>query len=236
MSLNLTKPNNSFTLCTFLFLVILVVIGLYIVHHPPRNPKIALNFRQLFLSSTTNYTISSYLCSPTTHPHLAGTRHSLETIHYVKTHIQNLGFETHTVSFRTLLSYPLHASVSMHFSNDTMFNLPLNEMGISNYDVSSGLIQPYHAFSPSGTVQGKVIFANHGTEDDYGVLGRMWVKVSGCIVMVKKGGSLGRGAVVEIAEKVGALGVILYAERDVSRDNFAFGVERGIVMNGVGDI
>ncbi|KAK8673095.1 hypothetical protein V6N13_111451 [Hibiscus sabdariffa] len=235
MSLNLTKPNSSFTLCSFLFLVILVVIGLYTVHHLPRNPKNALLFRQLFLSSATNYTVSSYLRSLTSHPHLAGTKPSLETIHYVKTHFQNLGLETHTVPFRTLLSYPLHASVSMLFSNGTVFNLPLNEMGISNYDVSSGLIQPYHAFSPSGTVQGKVVFANHGTEDDYGVLGRMGVKVSGCIVMVKKGDSLGRGAVVEIAEKMGALGVLLYAEGDVSRGSFGFGVERGTVMKGVGD-
>ncbi|KAK8565677.1 hypothetical protein V6N12_059232 [Hibiscus sabdariffa] len=235
MSLNLTKPNISFTLCTFLFLVILVVIDLYTVNHPPRNPKNTLFFRQLFLSSTTNYTVSSYLCSLTSHPHLVGTKPSLETIHYVKAHFQNLGLETHTMPFRTLLSYPLHASVSMHFSNGTVFNLPLNKMNISNYNVSSGLIQPYHAFYPSRTVQGKVVFANHRTEDDYGVPGRMGVKVSGCIVMVKKGGSLGRGAVVEMPEKMGALGVLLYAEGDVLRGSFGFGVERGTIMKGAGD-
>ncbi|KAE8725781.1 putative glutamate carboxypeptidase 2 [Hibiscus syriacus] len=240
MSQNLTKPNSSFTskrspLCTSLFLIILVVVGFNTVHHPPRNPKNAILFQQLFLSSATNYTVSSYLRYLTSHPHLAGTKPSLETIHYVKTHFQNLGFETHTVPFRTLLSYPLHASLSMHFSNGTVFNLPLNEMGIANYDVSSSLIRPYHAFSPSGTALGKVVFANHGTEDDNDALRRMEVNVSGYIVMIKKGGGLGRGAVVEIAEKMGALGVLMYAEGDVSRDNFGSGVERGTVMKGVGD-
>ncbi|XP_039026298.1 probable glutamate carboxypeptidase AMP1 isoform X1 [Hibiscus syriacus] len=240
MSQNLTKPNSGFTskrfpLCTSVFLIILVVVGFYTVHHPPRNPKNALLFQRLFLSYATNYTVSSYLRSLTSHPHLAGTKPSLETVHYVKTHFQNLGFETHTVPFRTLLSYPLHASVSMRFINGTVFDLPLNEMGIADYDASSGLIRPYHAFSPSGTALGEVVFANHGTEDDYDALGRMEVNVSGCIVMVKKGGGLGRGAVVEIAEKMGALGVLMYAEGDVSRDSFGSGVERGTVMKGVGD-
>ncbi|XWS56117.1 hypothetical protein CRYUN_Cryun09bG0058900 [Craigia yunnanensis] len=239
MSQNLTKPNNSFTskpssLCTFLFLIILCILGFYTVHYPRGNPKNALLFQQIFLSSATNYTISLYLRSLTSHPHLAGTKPSLETTHYVKTHFENLGLETHTVPFKTLLSYPVNASVSMHFNNGTVLNLPLNEMGIGSY-VSSGLIQPYHAYSPSGTAQGKVVFVNYGREDDYRALGLMGVNVSGSIVIVKKSGSLSRGAAVEIAEQKGALGVLMYAEGDVSRGSFGFGVERGTVMKGVGD-
>ena len=136
--------------------------------------------------------------------------------------------------FKTLLSYPVNASVSMHFNNGTVLNLPLNEMTIASY-AYSGLIQPYHAYSPSGTAQGKVVFVNYGSEDDYRALGLLGVNVSGCIVIVKKGGSLSRGAAVEIAEQKGALGVLMYAEGDVSRGGFGFGVERGTVMKGVGD-
>ncbi|KAG4137776.1 hypothetical protein ERO13_D07G092700v2 [Gossypium hirsutum] len=235
---NLTKPNSGFTskpspLCTFVSLIILLIIGFYTLHYPPGNPKKVL-FQQIFLSSASNSTIASYLRSLTSHPHLAGTKPSLETIHYVKTHFQNLGLETHTVPFQTLLSYPVHASVSMHFGNSTVLNLPLNEMGIPSYP-SSGLIQPYHAFSPSGTVHGKVVFANHGREDDYRTLGLMGVNVNGCIVIIRKGGGLSRGAVVKIAEKKGALGVLMYAEGDVSKGSFGSGVERGTVMEGVGD-
>lgn len=122
----------------------------------------------------------------------------------------------------------------MHFDNGTALDLPLNEMGISSY-ASSGVIQPYHAYSPSGTAEGKVVFVNYGGEDDYSVLGLMGINVSGCIVMVRKGGGLGRGALVEIAEKKGALGVLMYTEGDVSRGSFGFGVERGTVMKGIGD-
>ncbi|KAK6243995.1 hypothetical protein QUC31_010404 [Theobroma cacao] len=239
MSQPLTKPNNSLTskpspLCAFLFLIILCILGFYAVHYPPRNPQNDLLFHQIFLSSANNNTISSYLRSLTSHPHLAGTKPSLETTHYVKTHFKNLGLETHTVPFKTLLSYPLRASVSLHFDNGTVLNLPLNEIGISSY-APSGLVQPYHAYSPSGTTQGDVVFVNNGTEDDYRALEVMGVNVSGCIVIVKKGGSSSRGAAVEIAEKKGALGVLMYAEGDVSRGSFRFGVERGTVMKGVGD-
>ncbi|KAB2073626.1 hypothetical protein ES319_A07G096000v1 [Gossypium barbadense] len=236
---NLTKPDSGFTskqspLCTFVSLIFLLIIGFYTLHYPPGNPKKVLLFQQIFLSSASNSTIASYLRSLTSHPHLAGTKPSLETIHYVKTHFQNLGLETHTVPFQTLLSYPVHASVLMHFGNGTVLNLPLNEMGIPSYP-SSGLIQPYHAFSPSGTVHGKVVFANHGREDDYRTLGLMGVNVNGCIVVIRKGGGLSRGAVVKIAEKKGALGVLMYAEGDVSKGSFGSGVERGTVMEGVGD-
>ncbi|OMO51891.1 hypothetical protein CCACVL1_29512 [Corchorus capsularis] len=240
MTQNLTKPNNSLTskppppLCTFLFFIILCILGFYSVHYPTRNPKNALLFHQIFLSSATNSTIASYLRSLTSHPHLAGTKPSLETIRYVKTHFENLGLETHTVAFKTLLSYPLHASVSMHFNNGSVFSLPLNEMGTSSY-ASSGVVQPYHAYSPSGTAQGKVVFVNHGTEDDYRALGLMGVNVNGCIVLVRKGGGLYRGAVVEMARKKGALGVLMYTEGDVSRGSFGFGAERGTVMKEVGD-
>ncbi|XVE75809.1 hypothetical protein DITRI_Ditri12bG0122000 [Diplodiscus trichospermus] len=239
MSPNLTKPNSCFTskpspLCTFLFFIILCVLGFYTVHYPPRNPKNALLFQKIFLSSASNYTISLYLRSLTSHPHLAGTKPSLETAHYVKTHFQNLGLETYMVPYKTLLSYPLHASVSMHFNNGTVLNLPLNEKGTASY-ASSGLIQPYHAYSPSGTAHGGVVFVNYGSEDDYRALRLMGVNVNGCIVIVRKGGSLSRGAVVEIAEQKGALGVLMYAEGDVSRGSFGFGVERGTVMKGIGD-
>lgn len=100
--------------------------------------------------------------------------------------------------------------------------MPLNEAGISGYSVS-GLVQPYHAYSPSGTAYAKVVFVNYGREADYRV------NVSGCIVIARKGGGLGRAAVVEIAESKGALAVLIYADGNGS------GVERGTVMGGIGD-
>lgn len=97
---------------------------------------------------------------------------------------------------------------------------------------SSSVVRPYHAYSPSGSAQGNVVFVNHGEERDYRALESIGVSVKGCVVLVRKGENLGRGGIVKIAEAKGALGVLIYAENDGG--GFG-GIERGTVMRGIGD-
>ncbi|XP_024037685.1 probable glutamate carboxypeptidase AMP1 isoform X2 [Citrus clementina] len=226
-------------LITFTFLLILCIIGFYTLHHPYpspatpplRNPQTALHFQKTFLSLSSNYTVSSYLRDLTHHPHLAGTEPSLDTVRYVQSHFEQLKFNTHTVEYKALLSYPVHASVSAHFSNGTTVELSLTEKGISQNAILD-VVQPYHAYSPSGSAYGKVVFVNYGREEDYRALEAAGVNVSGCVVMARKGSVLSRSGVIFLAEAKGAIGVLLYAEWDRLRGG---GVERGTVMRGVGD-
>ncbi|KDO70754.1 hypothetical protein CISIN_1g009366mg [Citrus sinensis] len=226
-------------LMTFTFLLILCIIGFYTLHHPYpspatpplRNPQTALHFQKTFLSLSSNYTVSSYLRDLTHHPHLAGTEPSLDTVRYVQSHFEQLKFNTHTVEYKALLSYPVHASVSAHFSNGTTVELSLTEKGISQNAILD-VVQPYHAYSPSGSAYGKVVFVNYGREEDYRALEAAGVNVSGCVVMARKGSVLSRSGVIFLAEAKGAIGVLLYAEWDRLRGG---GVERGTVMRGVGD-
>lgn len=125
----------------------------------------------------------------------------------------------------------MHASVSAHFSNGTVVELSLTEKGISQNAILD-VVQPYHAYSPSGSAYGKVVFVNYGREEDYRALEAAGVNVSGCVVMARKGSVLSRSGVIFLAEAKGALGVLLYAEWDRLRGG---GVERGTVMRGVGD-
>lgn len=171
--------------------------------------------------------MASYLRALTLHPHLAGTKSSLETIHYVETHFKDLGLDTHTVHYKTLLSYPVHASVSAHFSDGRYVELPLMELPDQ---AAQGVVQPYHAYSPSGLAYAKAVFVNYGWDEDYRTLGVLGVKVNGCVVIARKGG-MPRSAVVERAEANGALAVLLYTEGD----RFKKGFERGTVMKGMGD-
>ena len=103
-----------------------------------------------------------------------------------------------------------------------------------NDDVSSssGVVTPYHAYSPSGSAQGTVVFVNRGEERDYRALEVIGVSVRGCLVLARKGETLGRGVVVKIAETKGALGVLIYDEKD---GGALGGIERGTVMRGIGD-
>jgi len=223
-------------LCSFLFVIVLFVATFYTLHHPDavtppllfsRNAYNALRLRRLFLSSASNATISSYLRELTRHPHLAGTKPSLDTLHYVFNHFQSLGLETHVAEYEALLSYPTHISVTASFSNTTTLEFDLNDV-----PGDSPVVRPYHAYSPSGSAQGNVVFVNHGEERDYHALESIGVSVKGCVVLARKGENLGRGAIVKIAEAKGALGVLIYAENDGG--GFG-GIERGTVMRGIGD-
>ncbi|CAN6977617.1 hypothetical protein IGI04_037558 [Brassica rapa subsp. trilocularis] len=222
-------------LCTFLFIIVLIVATFYTLHQPDATPPLlfsqnthnSLTLRRLFLSSASNATISSYLRALTRHPHLAGTKPSLDTLSYVTNHFQSLGLDTRLAEYEALLSYPAHISLAARFSNNTTVEFDLND-GPGDDDV----VRPYHAYSPSGSAQGNVVFVNHGEERDYRALELIGVSVRGCVVLARKGESLGRGGIVKIAEAKGALGVLIYAEND---GGGLGGIERGTVMRGIGD-
>lgn len=220
---------------SFLLFLILCILGFYFLHHPQRSYSTPLSENpRKFLSLASNFTLSDYLRSLTSHSHLAGTKPSLDTIQYVFSHFERLGLEPHTVKYNTLLSYPQHVSLLAHFSDGGVVNFSLTEKGVAQ-NAFFDIVQPYHAYSPSGSAYGKVVFVNYGREEDYRALEVMGVNASGCVVMARKGESLSRGGVITIAEGKGALGVLLFAERDTLRSGGVDGVERGTVMRGVGD-
>ncbi|KAL0555237.1 hypothetical protein IC582_009176 [Cucumis melo] len=215
---------------TFFFVIIICVLGFYAFHFSSSSsfsvtssPRNSVRFQQLLLSSGSNYTVASYLRSLTLHPHLAGTEPSSETVRYVESHFRDLGLETHSIQYDALLSYPKSTSLSVLFSNGSVVNIPLSE----NVE---GVVQPYHAYSPSGTVYGPAVFVNYGRDEDYRELAKMGVTVVGCIAVARKG-EFPRGVVVAKAEANGAKGVLLYTEGDRFRQGF----ERGTVMRGIGD-
>ncbi|KAL4031624.1 hypothetical protein IC575_009909 [Cucumis melo] len=212
------------------FVIIICVLGFYAFHFSSSSsfsvtssPRNSVRFQQLLLSSGSNYTVASYLRSLTLHPHLAGTEPSSETVRYVESHFRDLGLETHSIQYDALLSYPKSTSLSVLFSNGSVVNIPLSE----NVE---GVVQPYHAYSPSGTVYGPAVFVNYGRDEDYRELAKMGVTVVGCIAVARKG-EFPRGVVVAKAEANGAKGVLLYTEGDRFRQGF----ERGTVMRGIGD-
>ncbi|KAF7818898.1 putative glutamate carboxypeptidase AMP1 [Senna tora] len=234
----LSKPTTLFAakpspLGTFIIILILCILSFRILHYPhhsssapaPSTSQNASHFRHIFLSSSSNFTIASYLRALTLHPHLAGTKLASETARYVLNHFRDMGLQAHTVSYTALLSYPLHSSISAHFSDSSFVDLLVTETGRSD------VVPPYHAYSPSGSAYAKAVFVNYGRQEDYRALGVLGVNVSGCIVIARKGGGLSRGAVVETAEANGAVAVLTYADGD----RFRKGFERGHVMRGIGD-
>ncbi|KAL3354115.1 hypothetical protein AABB24_018659 [Solanum stoloniferum] len=219
--------NLHFSIKTWSFLFIFFILAFFTTlnyHH--NSPPTSLFYFNTFISSATNYTLATYLRHLTLHPHLAGTTPSLHTALYVKSHFQSLNLQTHVTNYTVLLSYPLFSSVILHFPNGSVLSLALDEPGFS----SSGVVKPYHAYSPSGSAYGKPCFLNYGRKKDYIALGANGVKVKGCVGIVRRGGGLSRNEMVEKAAARGVEAVLMFTEGE-----FEGGVERGTVMSGLGD-
>ncbi|CAN1772798.1 Probable glutamate carboxypeptidase AMP1 [Linum perenne] len=227
------KPPSSSSsppppLYTLLFLLLLVILGFYALHRQTTSTAsasaVAVSHSDLFLSLSTNATVSSYLRHLTLHAHLAGTPASDETADYVYSHFKTLTLNPQIVPYTVLLSYPITSSVSVHFRNGTSVSLTVTD------DKSGSVVTPYHAYSPSGSALAEPVYVNHGCEEDYRALDALGVSVKGRVVLVRKGGGgLSRGAAVRIAAREGAAAAILFG------GGGGGGVERGTVMNGMGD-
>ncbi|RVW12256.1 putative glutamate carboxypeptidase AMP1 [Vitis vinifera] len=200
----------------------LCIVGFNTLHLPNSaaalsNVRNALRFRNIYLSFATNSTVSAYLRALTLHPHLAGTHPALQTARFVHTHFADLGLRTHTVDYRALLSYPLHSSLSAHFSDGSSRELPLVESGgaltcllaVGGGDGGVGSV------CESGEGGGLPCY-EEGRGGCYGVCG---------------GGEKGRsrGRVGGEAAEEGAVAVLMYTKGESMS-----GVERGMVMKVLG--
>ncbi|XP_075474401.1 putative glutamate carboxypeptidase AMP1 isoform X2 [Primulina tabacum] len=228
------------TSCSFLFASTLILLTLYttLYHQLRRLPSAAtapvsdrntLHYRDAFTSAANNETVAAYLRDLTLHPHLAGTPLSLSTALYVYTHFQSHGLTTRFVNFSSLLSYPKHASLTAHFVDGTILSVSLEEPSVPQ----NGAMRPYHAYSPSGSAYGEAVFLNYGREQDYSELALLGVEVKDCVGILRRGGEMSRYEAVENAAAHGLAAVLMYTEG--GDDRYREGVERGTVMNGLGD-
>ena len=89
--------------------------------------------------------------------------------------------------------------------------LPLNEKNLPEDPSSAhpGLTYGWNAFSGSGDVTAEVVYANHGTIDDFKRLDELGVDVRGKIVLARYGKNF-RGYKAKYAQEAGAAGLLMY--------------------------
>ncbi|KAK4392009.1 putative glutamate carboxypeptidase AMP1 [Sesamum angolense] len=219
--------------CTLFYILTLSLLALYTtLRHRPILPPPPLRVAQtlptiaIHSSPPLATTPSPPTCANSPSTHLAGTLSPLSTALYVQSHFQSLGLTTHLTNFSVLLSYPLHSSLSARFSDGSVLPVALSEPTVPQ----NGVVAPYHAYSPSGSAYGEAVFLNYGREQDYHALGAQGVVVKGCVGIVRRGSGMSRYEVVANAAAHGVSAVLMYTEGEYKE-----GVERGTVMNGLGD-
>ena len=163
-----------------------------------------------FLSVPDSKLAEEHLRILTKVPHMAGTAEDKATADYVAKKFREAGLDTEIVEYKVWMNYPEEISVDMTAPAGVEMHGPTREH-VSNdpYQDDPRVVMPFNGMSPSGDVEGEVVYANYGTPEDFDRLDRMKIDVRGKIVLVRYGQNF-RGVKVFIAQERGAAGVIIY--------------------------
>ncbi|XP_066296128.1 N-acetylated-alpha-linked acidic dipeptidase 2-like [Branchiostoma lanceolatum] len=180
----------------------------------------------------------------TNQSHVGGSSESLAMARQIRQKLRDFGFDaTQLKRYKVLLSYPDRTkpnTVSFVEGDNTLFHTT----GQQYSDLS--LFQPYNAYSPNGTVEGKLVYANYGRMEDFKKLVDKGINCTGRIIIMRYG-KIYRGDKVEHAAAAGAIGVVLYsdpADYAINGANDTYnvswwlprdGVQTGDIRAGMGD-
>lgn len=154
----------------------------------------------------------AHLKTLTSAPHMAGTPEDKATAEYVAQKYREAGLETRIDEYKVYLNYPADVSVTMTAPAGVKMSGPTREhVNGDPYQNDKRVVMPFNGSSPSGDVQGDVVYANYGRPEDFAKLKELGVDVRGKIVLVRYGGNF-RGVKSFIAQQEGAAAVLIYSD------------------------
>jgi len=175
-------------------------------------------------------------------PHHVGSPAGKEIATFVAELFESWGYEVEIEEYEILLPRPKIRELEL--ISPTTFSASLEEDSLdedASTSVREDLLPPYNAFSVDGEVEGELVFVNYGRPEDYEILERYGIDVTGKIAIAKYGKSW-RGIKPKLAGEKGAIGTILYS--DPGDDGYGAGdvypkgpfkhesgVQRGSVMD-----
>jgi len=195
-----------------------------------------------FRSQLSSEDQSEWARALTAKPHHPGSEHGRVNIDYMAERFESWGYDVEVEWFDILLPVPVKRELAL--LAPSAYTAGLLE-DIVEGDESSAerdeVLPPYNAFSVDGDVTAELVFVNYGIPEDYELLERHGVDVTGKIVIAKYGRSW-RGIKPKLAAEKGAIGALIYS--DPADDGYAAGdvypagpfknesgVQRGSVMD-----
>ena len=177
-----------------------------------------------------------------TMPHHAGSQAGKENAEFIAELLESWGYEVEIAEYQILLPTPKTREVEL--ISPTQYTATLTEDSLAEDPSTSRrdkLLPPYNAFSIDGEVEAELVFVNYGRPEDYKILERHGIDVSGKIAIAKYGETW-RGIKPKLAGEKGAIGTIIYS--DPADDGYGAGdtypkgpfkhesgVQRGSVMD-----
>ncbi|MFC4909996.1 M28 family peptidase [Actinomadura gamaensis] len=151
-------------------------------------------------------------------PALAGTTGDWHRVQRIVRELRSYGLHPEVKTYYTYLSRPKRVSVEETAPQRRV--LPVKEKKQPWQKFYDEVIPGYNGLSPSGNVEGEVVYANYGRPEDFALLAKNGISLKGKIVLVRYG-QVFRGVKPREAGKAGAKAVIIYS--DPANDGFSRG-------------
>ncbi|GAA4241671.1 hypothetical protein GCM10022254_71430 [Actinomadura meridiana] len=135
-----------------------------------------------------------------------GDRHRVERI---VAHLKSYGLEPEVKTYYAYLSRPERVKVEMTAPQHA--TLPVKEKKRPWQKHFDEVIPGHNGMSPSGNIQGEVVYANYGRPEDFALLEKNGISVKGKIVLIRYG-AVFRGIKPREASRRGAKGVLIYSD------------------------
>ncbi len=177
-----------------------------------RNPAAESATESRFLAVPDPKLAEQHLRILTQAPHVAGTAEDKATADYVAQKFREAGLDTEIVEYRVWINYPAEISVDITAPSGVHMHGPTREhVDGDPLPDDPRVITPFNAMSPSGDVEGEVVYANYGSPEDFKKLDQLKVDVRGKMVLVRYGQNF-RGVKAFVAQEHGAAGVLIYSD------------------------
>jgi len=177
-----------------------------------RDPQEQQKWEQKFLLAPDPKRAEDDLRTLTSAPHIAGSPEDKKTAEFVAKKFREAGLQTQIVEYKVWMNTPAEISVSITGPGPARVVGPHPESVAGDpYQNDPRVVLPFNGYSPSGDVEGEVVYANYGRPEDFEKLALQHIEVRGKIVVVRYGQNF-RGVKSFVAEQHGAAGVIIYSD------------------------
>ena len=135
----------------------------------------------------------------TSGPHLAGKNITQAT--YTRDLWQSYGIKTEIEEYEVLLNYPISHRLALLDEDGVKYEAGLREDAIPEDPTSADpdTVPTFHGYSANGNVTGELVYANFGHINDFRLLEKNGVNITGKIVIVRYGDTF-RGLKVKAAQ------------------------------------
>ncbi|KAI1382025.1 glutamate carboxypeptidase [Hypoxylon crocopeplum] len=163
------------------------------------------------VDAISNTTISEWSYYYTHGAHLAGKNRTMAQ--WTADRWGENGWNSSVVSYYVYLNYPVNKSLSLTYSNGSIFQPSLEEAVLTEDETTSypNRIPTFHGYSASGSANAEFVYVGRGQQVDFDRLIELGVPLEGKVAIAKYGGPF-RGLKVKNAQENGMIGTIIFTD------------------------